>query len=147
DWAVAGLDAVHPVFVVAGTLEVLDLILVDRFLEDGVGVADDHAAVDEQLALGADEVDAVLFLGLADLTAAAAHRTFIDHLLVGDDDVVSHLAAPIDDLRAELVVLFLRRNDLDGAGMVHAQGPLGDVVVVRAPVGDVAAGVFAVVAP
>src|SRR5262249_60102210 len=41
----------------------------------------------------------------------------------------------------------LGRDDLDRAGLVHAEGPLGDVEVVSAPVGHHAAGVFAVEAP
>src|SRR5262249_32755183 len=40
-----------------------------------------------------------------------------------------------------------RRLDLDRAAAVHAEGPLGDVEVVGAHVGQPAAGVLAVVAP
>ncbi len=83
----------------------------------------EDAAVDVEGALAAGE----------DAAAGAA---------VGHDDAVG-----IDVLHAVRGLGIVGRDDLDGAGFIHAEAPLGDVVVVRAHVGVAAAGVFAIVAP
>src|SRR5262249_37216364 len=65
----------------------------------------------------------------------AAGRPAVDH----------HDAALIGELQPR--VALLRRLDLDRPRAVHVQRPLGNVEVVRAHVGQAAAGVFLVTAP
>src|SRR5262249_23855578 len=75
-------------------------------------------------AVGADEKDAASLAGVNDLDA------------IGID---------VPDAFVGLGVL--GRDDLNRAGFIHAEPPLGNVEMVRAPVGHHAPGVFAVVAP
>src|SRR5690348_4938933 len=147
DRPLARLDAVHPVLEVARALVVLDLVLVDRLLEDRVGFAYDHHAVDEDLPLLADKRDPVVLADVTRLAVAVFHHALVHDVLVRDEDFVADVGPAVNDLRAVFVALARRRNNLDGPRAVHPQRPLGDVEVVGAPVGDVAAGVFAVIAP
>ena len=56
-------------------------------------------------------------------------------------------AAGIDQFGAALGVGVCGRNDLHRAAVVHAEPPLRDVEVMRAPVAHPAAAVFLIVAP
>ena len=57
------------------------------------------------------------------------------------DDAVGVLVCQAFDIAA------VGRDDLDGTALIHAEPPLGDVEVVRAPISHGAAGVVAIVAP
>ena len=61
---------------------------------------------------------------------------------------MNHLdAVRIQVTRAVLSVGLLGRKDFHGAALVHAHPPLRDVEMVRAPIGNHPAAVFAVIAP
>ena len=123
DRPLAAAHAIQEVLGVVVALVEADGVVAQRFFAQGCGGGLELAAVHQDLALGADEQHA----------AAVA----VDHLhAVGVE--VAHAAGGFG---------VLGRDDLHRAALVHAQAPLGDVEVVRAPVGHHAAGVFAVVAP
>ena len=138
DRPVAGPDAfeeVGHVVVVrprgrAGVVEpggVVGQRLVDELLVAGL----DPAPADEDPALVADEAVAVLALGGGDQPGPVG-------VLIGDGEVVVAVVV-VDEVLGQL-----RADGRGGdrAGVVLAEAPLGDVVVVRAPVGQLAAGVL-----
>src|SRR5207248_96766 len=118
-------DAVQPIALVAGRLVKVHVFFAERRLDDLAGPAFQETAIDDNLAVAADEVYAALF------------RAAVDHL---------H-AIGVDVTHAVVGLGVFRWNDLARARFVHSQAPLGDIEVVGAPVGHHAAGVFAVVAP
>ena len=129
-------DAVQPVgFVVAALVE-MNFGVGEELFADGlafVGVARflfgafpkfELAAVDMDLSVGAVKPDAVASL-------------------VDDLDPVR-----VEQTHAVLRLLPVGRgNDFVRSALVHAEAPLRDVEMVRAPIGHAAAAVFAVVAP
>src|SRR5262249_5291179 len=95
-------------------------------------------AADEDPAPFAGELDAVLAPGSADHAGAVAVLRRVGRVGVGDVEAGEAV---------EAVRLFMGRRtrgrlDLHRAGTIGAETPLGDVVVVRAPVGDLAARVL-----
>src|SRR5579884_2097922 len=101
-----------------------------RLLKDFLWSAFEITAVDEDLTVATHESDAV---------DALAGIIFVG--MENDNAVGVEVANPL------LGLGIFGRNDLDRSRFVHAQGPLGDVKVMRSPIGHHTAGVFAVIAP
>src|SRR5262245_5321684 len=118
----AGLDAVDPVLVMIGGVVEPHFVGAERFLDDALRIAFDVAATDFDHAVASLE-DAI-------------RSSAVEH-----DD-----AAGVDECEAALGIAG-RRLDADGAARAGSHGPLCDVEMVRAHVGQTAAGVFAVIAP
>src|SRR5262249_35818331 len=97
-------DAVEPVLLVARRLIELDVLVAERLPEDVLRIALDEAAIDIDGAVGADEKDAASLAGVNDLDA------------IGID---------VPDAFVGLGVL--GRDDLNRAGFIHAEPPLGNV--------------------
>src|ERR1051326_3129735 len=108
---------------VPGAFVEVHVLFAPRFLDDALGFAAEMAAVDAEFAIRARE----------DTAAGAA--------------MSQHDAVGVGELNAAFGLGIIGRSDRDGAGVVHAEAPLGDVIMMRAHVGVAAAGVFAILAP
>lgn len=148
DGLLAGLDGVEPVFVMV------------------LRVVEFHLRIGEVFALGEDDfaVEGGAFVGLFvpklvdrfaaedELKLAAVHMDFAVFAEEGNAFalaiVVERDAAGVDELRAiSSVFIIFRGDDFHRAVLVFAKAPLGDVDVMRTPVANHAAAVFAGHAP
>src|SRR5262245_61009411 len=117
-------DAVEPVALMAGRAVETHIFVADGDFDDLGGLAGEEAAIDVDGAVGTGEEHAACARAVNDFDAAGVE---------------------VADAGRRLGIF--RRDDLGRAGLIHAQPPLRDVEMVRAPVGHHAAGVFLVLPP
>lgn len=123
----ARADAVEPVADMAAAVRQLEVARHGGRIDEQVGgIAADPVAADADFAVRSDECDAV---------SVAFEAAVLDAHAVG---------IPISQC---LAAIMARRADSDGTALVGIHGPLDDVEMMGAPVGQDAAGIITVGAP